>query len=112
MGNGYHGQGAQPGTPYTVEQALDLMRGIPTEGMPERLIVQVIRKTLESVGISIPDVLAAASRRQDEVTNEIVRIQGEIASLHQAIEAKSAQVAYYQEQLGEIGSLRERFEDQ
>jgi hypothetical protein len=102
-----------PGTStgYTIEQALDLLKSVPTEGMPEKLVVQVIRTTLESVGISIPQLLEDAARRQDQVTNEIVRIQGEIASLHQAIEEKSAQVAYYQEQLGEIGSLRERFED-
>jgi hypothetical protein len=111
MNEGQHGYGGGGNTPYTVEQALHLMKTVPTEGMPERVVVQVVRTTLESVGISIQDLLAAASRRQDEVTNEIVRIQGEIASLHQAIEEKSAQVAYYQEQLGEIGSLRERFED-
>jgi hypothetical protein len=111
MTEGHQGYGSGAGTPFTVEQALQLMKEVPTEGMPERVIVQVVRTTLESVGISIPELLAAASRRQDEVTNEIVRIQGEIASLHQAIEEKSAQVAYYQEQLGEIGSLRERFEE-
>lgn len=111
MNEGQYGYGGSSGTPYTVEQAIELMKSVPTEGMSERVVVQVIRTTLESVGISIPELLAAASRRQDEVTNEIVRIQGEIASLHQAIEEKSAQVAYYQEQLGEIGSLRERFED-
>lgn len=112
MNEGQYGYGSGGRTPFTVEQALHLMKSVPTEGMPEKVVVRVIRTTLESVGISIPDLLAAASRRQDEVTNEIVRIQGEIASLHQAIEEKSAQVAYYQEQLGEIGSLRERFEDQ
>jgi hypothetical protein len=110
MTEGHQGYGQGAGAQYSIEQALELMKSVPTEGMPEKLVVQVVRTTLESVGISIPSLLEAASRRQDEVTNEIVRIQGEIASLHQAIEEKTAQVAYYQEQLAEIGSLRERFE--
>jgi hypothetical protein len=109
QGSGY---GSPPqGSGYTVEQALDLMRSVPVEGLNEKLVVQVIRSTLESAGISIPQLLDEVGRRQDQVTNEIVRIQGEIANLHQEIEAKSAQVASYQQQLAEIGSLRERFEE-
>jgi hypothetical protein len=101
---------AQPGG-YGIEQALALLKSIPTEGLPEKTVVDIVRKTLESAGISIPALLEVANRRQDEITNEIVRIQGEIASLHQAIEEKTGQVSFYQEQLAEIGSLRERFEE-
>ncbi len=106
-------QGFQSGTPapYGVEQALALLKQVPAEGLNEKVVVEVIRKTLESTGISIPQLLDAAARRQDDVTNEIVRIQGEIASLHHTIEEKTSIVQVYQEQLAEIGSLRERFED-
>ena len=96
--------------PYSIEQALDLMRSVPVEGLNEKLVVQVVRRTLESAGVNIPELLEEAGRRQDQVTNEIVRIQGEIANLHAQIEAMTAQVASYQEQLAEIGQLRERFE--
>lgn len=108
MNQGYQ-QGAH--SQYTVEQALDLLKRVPLDGLNEKVVVKVIRATLESAGISIPHLLEAANTRQDQVTNEIVRIQGEIASLHQAIEEKSALVQGYQEQLADIGSLRERFED-
>jgi DNA repair ATPase RecN len=110
MNQGGYGYGAQ-GQNYSIDQALALMRSVPAEGLNERLVVQVIRKTLESAGISIPQVLGAVVQRQDEVTNEIVRIQTEIASLHQQIEIKTAQVQNYQDQLAEIDQLRERFED-
>jgi len=105
------GYSTAPSSGYGVEQALTLLRQVPLDGLNEKVVVTVIRKTLESAGISIPHLLDAATRQQDAVTNEIVRIQGEIASLHQAIEEKSRTVQVYQQQLAEIGSLRERFED-
>ncbi|MCP4604276.1 MAG: hypothetical protein GY847_27775 [Proteobacteria bacterium] len=98
------------GTNYTIEQALQLMRELPLEGMNEKLIISVMRSTLESAGVSIPNLLSMSNERQDQITNEIVRLQGEIASLNEAIQQKTAQVQAYQEGLADIGSLRERFE--
>jgi hypothetical protein len=103
---GYQGGGMI----YTIEQALQLMRELPLDGMNEKLVVGVMRTSLESAGVSIPQLLELANQRQDQITNEIVRLQGEISSLREAIEMKTNQVTAYQEQLGEIGSLRERFE--
>ncbi len=101
-----HGYGVN----FTIEQALHLMKNVPLEGLNEKLVVQVMRTTLESVGVSIPSLLEMSSLKQDEITNEIVRLQGEIASLHQTIDEKTQQVSAYQEALAEIGSIRERFE--
>jgi hypothetical protein len=95
---------------YGVEQALELFRQVPLGGLNDRMVIDVVRKTLESTGISIQSLLDAAAIRQDEMTNEIVRIQGEISALHQAIEEKTMQVQMYQAQLAELGSLRDRFE--
>ena len=96
---------------YGVDQAIMLLRQIPSDRTNQKMVVNIVRKTLESAGIDIPRLLEAATQRQDEVTNEIVRIQGEISSFHQAIEEKTVIVQQYQEQLAEIGSLRERFEE-
>lgn len=97
------------GVPYTIEQALALMKQLPLEGLNERLVVSVMRTTLESAGVSIPLLLQLAGTRQDEVTTEIVRLQDEISSLHAAIDQKTAEVRYYQETLAEIGTLQDRF---
>ena len=96
---------------YGVDQALMLLRQIPSDRSNQKMVVSIVRQTLESTGINIQMLLEAATLRQDEVTNEIVRIQGEIATYHQAIEEKTVIVQQYQEQLAEIGSLRERFEE-
>jgi len=101
---------ASGGPTFTVEQALQLMKALPIEGMNAKLVIDVMRLTLEKAGVNIPALLQLTMARQDQITNEIVRLQGEISSLKEAIDEKTAQVTSYQEQLGEIESLRERFE--
>jgi len=107
MGNWQQGG---PGGGFSVEQALELFRQVPLGGLNDRMVIDVVRKTLASAGIDIRQLLEAAAFRQDEMTNEIVRIQSEISALHQAIEDKTTQVQMYQSQLAELGSLRDRFE--
>jgi hypothetical protein len=99
------------GIPYTIEQAMQLLKELPLEGLNEKLVVGVMRSTLESAGVSISSLLEMSSQRQDQITNEIVRLQGEIASLRDAIEEKTSQVTFFNDQLADIGSLRERFEE-
>ncbi len=103
------GQG-EKASGFGVEQALELLRQVPLGGLNDRMVIDVIRKTLASTGINLQALMEAAAYRQDEMTNEIVRIQSEISALHQAIEDKTAQVQMYQSQLAELGSLRDRFE--
>jgi hypothetical protein len=95
---------------FSVEQALALLRQVPLGGLNDRMVIDVIRKTLESTGISIPSLLETAAFRESEMQNEIMRIQSEISALHQAIEEKNSQVQAYQAQLSELGTLRDRFE--
>jgi hypothetical protein len=95
---------------FGVEQALELFRQVPLGGLNDRMVIDVVRKTLESTGISIQTLLETAAFRESEMQNEIMRIQGEIATLHQAIEEKNMQVQVYQRQLTELGSLRDRLE--
>jgi len=95
---------------YTIDRVLDLMREVPADGPNSKLVIQVVRKTLESAGINLPSVLEMSNQRQDAITNEIVRLQTEISSLRQAIDEKTEQVSKLQSYLGELGQLRERFE--
>jgi hypothetical protein len=95
---------------FGVDQALGLLRQVPLGGLNDHMVIDVMRKTLASAGIDMQALLDAASLRQDEVTGEIVRLQNEISTLHQAIEEKTAEVQHLQEQQEEIGLLRDRFE--
>jgi len=98
------------GAGFGVDQALDLIRQVPLGGLNDHMVIDVMRKTLASAGIDLQALMDAAALRQDEVTGEIVRLQNEISTLHQAIDEKTAQVQHLQEQQEEIGSLRDRFE--
>ena len=94
---------------FGIDQALQLLRQVPLGGLNDHMVIDVIRKTLASAGIDIQVLMDGVSLREDEVTGEIVRLQSEISSLHQAIEEKTAQVQRLQEQQEELGSLRDRF---
>ena len=95
---------------YTIDKVLDLLRDVPADGPNSKLVVDVVKKTLESAGIDILTLLSGANERQDAITNEIVRLQTEISSLHSAIEEKTDQVSKLQAYLTELGHLKERFE--
>jgi hypothetical protein len=95
---------------FGVDQALELIRQVPLGGLNDHMVIDVMRKTLASAGIDIQSLMDAAALREDEVTGEIVRLQNEISSLHQAIEQKTTEVQRLQAQQEEIGSLRDRFE--
>jgi hypothetical protein len=95
---------------FGVDQALGLLRQVPLGGLNDHMVIDVMRKTLASAGIDMQVLMDAAALREDEVTGEIVRLQNEISTLHQAIEEKTAEVQRLQEQQEEIGLLRDRFE--
>lgn len=97
--------------PFSIEQALDLMRQLPIEDMNKELVLKVARTTLESAGVSLPQLMNLADQREGQITDEIVRLQGEISSLKEEIDKKTEVVSQFQEQLGDIGSLREFFEE-
>jgi hypothetical protein len=111
MSQAPYGYGTSAQVQYGVDQALSLMKQVPLEGLNEKLIVSVIRRTLESMGVNIPTLLQASAERQDDITQHIVGLQSEIASMNQAIEEKRSQVNQLQDQLREIGLLMERFEE-
>lgn len=95
---------------FSIEQALALLRQVPLGGLNDRMVIDVVRKTLESAGISIPSLLETAAVRESEMLDEIRRIQNEISALEQQIEEKRGLVQMYQQQLSELGVLRDRFE--
>jgi peptidoglycan hydrolase CwlO-like protein len=95
---------------FGIEQALALFKQFSSAGDDPK-VIDIVKKTLASTGISIPALLDEAASQQDEVTGEIMRIQGEVASLNQRIESLTMTVGDLQEQLAEIGSLRERLEE-
>ena len=92
---------------YTIEQAIQLMNGLPVD-MNQELVIQVMKASLESAGISVEDLFLSATQRQEEITQEIMKLQSEISALTEAIELKTGQAAGYKEQLGEIVSFVER----
>jgi hypothetical protein len=90
--------------------AIELMRDLPVDEDPE-LVLRVLRKTLTSTGVSLPEVIEASFAREKTLTESIAadragveRFEQEIASLRQKISGTEGVLA-------ETRRVREHFED-
>ena len=91
---------------YGVEQVLELLRVLPVDKNQE-LVAQVIRKTLESVHISIDTIIEDATKAQAEIRKGIESLTQRISDLKQEIAARQKQVAEFEELLAEVNRVKD-----
>src|SRR5687768_10499306 len=72
--------------PYGIDQLVHLMRRLPTDNI--ELVVRVLKETLESVKIAVPELIKGAEKREVELTNNITEHKKSIASLEEELAAK------------------------
>src|SRR6266545_6088697 len=61
---------------YGIEKAIELMRLLPADNI--ELVVQVVKKTLESLQIQVPSIIKDASRKQQDIEGRIDVLKKEI----------------------------------
>jgi hypothetical protein len=76
--------------PYGIDQLVHLMRRLPTDNI--ELVVKVLKETLESVKIAVPELIKGAEKRELELTNNITEHKKSIASLEEELAAKKKQI--------------------
>jgi chromosome segregation ATPase len=92
---------------YGIQQAIDLMRSLPTDLQRTDLVVKVIKRTLESAHIDLGSILADATRREQQSVARIRPLQEEIARFQQEIEARNADIKRLQSELEETSWAKE-----
>src|SRR5262249_4806975 len=55
---------------YGINAAIQLMRSLPVDQNPE-LVVTVIKTTLESLRVKVPDIIADATRKQADLEKRV-----------------------------------------
>jgi hypothetical protein len=99
-------------TGFTVEKAIELMRALPfDDGSNAELVLRVVRKTLQSTGISVPEIVDAAAVRERALAATLDADRAAIAQLEREIAARQASMAGTERELSETRSVRERLED-
>ena len=81
-----NGQGA-----YGIGDLIRLLKNIPIDHHPE-LVVQVIKTTLESVGVRSSDVVEDALVQENRMRDALEMLETQIGVLAQEIEARQTQI--------------------
>jgi hypothetical protein len=92
---------------YGIQQAIELMRSLPADLQTTDVVVQVIKRTLESAHIAMGSIIADASRREEQVEARIRPLQEEIVKYQQEIETRSAEIRRLQASLEETSWAKE-----
>src|SRR5687768_9188811 len=59
-----------PGPDFGINAAIQLMRSLPVDQNPE-LVVTVIKTTLESLRVKVPEIIADATRKQTDLRSRV-----------------------------------------
>jgi hypothetical protein len=94
-----------PGT-YGIEQLMRLMRELPSGNM--ELVVRVLKKTLESVSISVPGLIQDAARRESELEEKMSGHRRAIAALEEEIASKKRSIEELEGAYKEVMVVKER----
>ena len=92
-------------TAYGVGDLIRLLKSLPIDHHPE-LVVQVIKTTLESVGVRSTAVVEDALVRENGMREAIEMLESQIVVLTQEIEARQFQIAGLQVDLRETMHAR------
>jgi hypothetical protein len=76
-----------------IDHAIMLMRCLPTDKHLD-VVVTVLKTTLESLGISVVDIVADAAQRLQHIEMRAAQLKGEIAGLEQEIARRTEEIAW------------------
>jgi hypothetical protein len=95
---------------FGIQQAIALMRKLPLDQEPE-LVLRVVRKTLQSTGVSLEDVIGGARKREKELAETIAADESAIEKLEREIAERRANIGASTKDLGETRDVRERLQE-
>jgi predicted nucleic acid-binding Zn-ribbon protein len=85
------------------------MRSLPTEQNPE-LVAMVITSTLESLEMSVTEIIEDAKSRQADLETRIASIKAKNSTLEKEIELGVDEIVKLEASLAETMSVKERLE--
>jgi hypothetical protein len=91
---------------YGIDKAIELMRLLPADNI--ELVVQVVKKTLESLQIQVPSIIKDASRKQGDIEGRIDVLKKEIAELESEISTRKTEINALETDHKETTTVKER----
>jgi hypothetical protein len=96
-----------PNGRYGIVEAIQLLRSVPVEQNVE-LVVGVIRNTLESLNVRLPDIIEDAVQKERSLQQRIETLKGEIAEYERQIDTRSQEIGRLHGELAETTTAKER----
>ncbi|MBB3168493.1 hypothetical protein [Simiduia aestuariiviva] len=93
---------------YGIEDAIGLMRKLPKDNA--EVVVSVVKQTLESTNISIDDIIADATDKEERLLNKNTQLEKEIKELQAQIAARNKHISQLLADHKETVSVREQLQ--
>jgi hypothetical protein len=106
LATGTHEVPTVPAAHYGIEQAIQLMRTLPSDNV--ELVVQVVKHTLESTNIRIRAIIDDASRRQGDIESRIKILKGEIGEFEAEIAVRREEIRQLETDHKETSTVKDR----
>lgn len=94
---------------YGIADAIQLLRGLPADQNGE-LVVRVVRATLASLNVRLPDIIEDANRKQKLTQDKIATEHAQVADLEKELEGHRKQIAALEADLKETTTVRDRLQ--
>lgn len=102
---------AKPGQPlkYGIAETIQLMRSLPADQNVE-LVVRVVRATLASLNVRLPEIIEDATRKEKFTRDRIADFHAKNAELEKQLEAHRQEIASLEADLKETTEVKERLQ--
>jgi hypothetical protein len=97
-----------PRPAYGIADAINLMRSLPQDLQTTDIVVQVIKRTLESAKIDVAAIIGDATQKEDMIEKRIRELQAEIENYQVQIQTRSGEITRLQSDLEETSRVKER----
>lgn len=93
---------------YGIDDAIQLMRALPQDNV--ELVVQVVKRTLESTNVKTRTIIDDASRKQGEIESRIDVLKKEIAEFEQEISTRKEEITKLEADHKETTQVKDRLQ--
>lgn len=100
--------GATGKASYGIQNAIELMRQLPSDNVP--LVVDVVKKTLESLNVDIGSIIDDATRKHARIDDRVSNLEAEIHEFEDEIAARKQEIQALTADRDETKTVKERLE--
>jgi|SRR5579862_57313 len=101
------------GAAYGIGDAITLLRSLPVDaggGQNAELVVRVVRATLASLHVHLPDIIEDATKKQKYLAERMAAEHAQVAELERQLESHRREIAAIEADLKETTSVKERLQ--